>query len=121
MAETKALSNRTRIEFKVRTIDNQRIIIVVKEEVEQLPIIKFHPPEDYYAKGLEKNYKELVDMGSVANATAEILQMLYDTDNLTEEMYNNAVIKAIRPCRQSFRIFHILDEFIKMGEDNTWL
>lgn len=102
----------------VRTVnsghkDERRVIGLKKDGTENsLEIVQLIAKDDMYRKGLQKDFKNLVEMGSIADHLAGLLQAYIDTNRMTEAGWV-AIMKAFEPFIDKKLRFDLVTQFME--------
>jgi hypothetical protein len=81
------------------------------------PLVELVKAADFYKKGLQKNHKDLVDMGEVGRSLCYLLDNLLSSQNLNAQTYEGAMA-AYKPFISRYRPY---EEVISLlTEDNAW-
>lgn len=91
--------------------------VTVNINTTRRPLVELVKTADLYKKGLQKNHKDLVDMGDIGKSLCDLLDNLISSENLSAQTYEGAMT-AYKPFISRHRSY---EEVISLlTEDNSW-
>lgn len=88
--------------IKVRDISGAQCILTITKDQNTMEIVKMVPLAQMYNKGLERSYKQLVDMKAIAASLATLIQSLINIEAMnkptweaTMTLYNKFIDKRL--------------------------
>lgn len=67
-------------------------VLCIRKGNSRIPFLKLYGKKELYANGLEKNYKQLVDMEAIGESLATALSALTGLGKLTEVRYKSIIV-----------------------------
>jgi hypothetical protein len=92
-------------------------VIYVLVRGEQFPMIKFVASDDLFAKGLQRNYKNLADVDQMAHHFADLFNTYLKMGKMSE-LYYNSIVLAYAPFIDKHRTFEEFRTKVKTVQDD---
>lgn len=88
---------------------------------DSMEIVRLYKPGDLHRVGLEKNYRQLVNMECIAQSLAKLLESYITLDKLGSSEWDTIVHGVYKPFIDKRIKFEAVDAFINGTEGDMWV